>query len=165
MVAMGMFADERVELLEGALVELAPAGPAEASAVARLKQRLGEALAERAEIRVQAPLAASELSEPAPDLAVVERGDYSRQPPTAAYLIVEVGERSLEEELELKPRVYASAGVEEYWVVDLARRRVEIFREPEANGFTSRRTAVSDEVLSPARFPDVTVPVAELVGR
>lgn len=162
MVAMGMFANERVELLDGVLVESGLPGPEHIDLVTRLSSELVHALAERATVRIEAPLAASELSEPAPDIAVVARGSDADELPSTALLIVEVDDRAHREESELKAKVYAAAGVREYWCVDLAQRRIDVATDPGPDGYTSVRTAGPGEVLSPIEFPDFKLPFERL---
>src|SRR3954468_3813768 len=95
LVALGAFENERIELLEGALVAMSPIGPPHNSAVQKLNELLVLALHGRAAVRCQSSFAAHELSEPEPDFAVVPRADYDTDHPSQAYLIIEVAESSL----------------------------------------------------------------------
>ena len=92
LVAAGAFDDERIELLDGVLVPMSPIGPPHSSAVDALTEILVVALQGRARVRVQNPFAASDISEPQPDLLVVARGDYRADHPRTAHLAIEVAE-------------------------------------------------------------------------
>jgi Uma2 family endonuclease len=127
LVEHGRFAEERVELLEGVIVEMSPQGPAHANVVERLTRFLVLALQGRAVVRPQSAFAASDSSEPEPDLAVVEPGRGLTDPhPREAFLIVEVADSSLLKDRGLKSSLYARAGVPEYWIVDLRSREIEV---------------------------------------
>ncbi|MES1209742.1 MAG: Uma2 family endonuclease, partial [Pseudomonadota bacterium] len=95
MVDQGFFQDEKVELLEGIIVEMSPEGPRHAATIERLVRLFVLRLADRAGVRSGSPYAASEISEPEPDLAVVPAGDHDLAHPSEAYLLVEVASSSL----------------------------------------------------------------------
>jgi Uma2 family endonuclease len=163
LVEDGLFADERVELLAGLLVEMTPTGPPHADVVGRLTMILAPALVGRAVLRVQSPLAISDDSEPEPDLAVVALGDYRQEHPRRALLVVEVAEASLRKDLGVKAIAYAKAGVEEYWVVDLSIRVVRLHTHPTADGYAQGRVVGAGEILRPAAFAELAIPVDELL--
>src|SRR3954470_20232504 len=81
MVELGMFQDERVELIRGVLVKMSPQRAPHASTVQRLNQLLMARLQGRFSLRIQSPLALSDDSEPEPDVAVVTLGDYETEHP------------------------------------------------------------------------------------
>ena len=86
-------------------------------------------------VAAQVPLALSDFSEPEPDVTVVDRAARdSEQHPTTAHLVVEVAESSLRTDLGHKPRLYAAAGVPQYWVVDLRADEVVVHTEPAPAG-------------------------------
>jgi Uma2 family endonuclease len=162
LVELGVFEDQRIELLGGVLVEMSPQGTAHSAAATMLAQRLIRQLDERAVVRVQMPFAASEVSEPEPDVAVVPCQSYARAHPSEAYLLVEVCDSSAAKDHGLKARLYAAAGVPEYWVVDVSKRRVTVHTEPSPDGYRANRSFGPDERLAPRQFPDVAIRVAEL---
>jgi Uma2 family endonuclease len=155
LVASGAFADERVELLDGLLITMTPQDAAHAYTVERLARALTLALADRAIVRVQSPLALSDHSEPEPDIAVVEAADYSREHPSAAILVIEVATSSLRQDRRVKAALYARAKIPEFWLVDVKARSVEVYRDPLNTGFATVTTRAEDETLAPAAFPDV----------
>src|SRR5262245_31776495 len=109
MAELGLFADERVELLYGVIVRMTPKSPPHDSGIDTLTELLVLALHGKATIRVQNAFAASDHSEPEPDLAVVPKADYSRAHPTAAWLIVEVAHSSLRTDRGVKAKLYAES--------------------------------------------------------
>src|SRR5207249_5011895 len=101
--------DDRVELLEGVVVSMAPQSPEHASATSRIDRTLREAVGRRAVIRVQCPLLAGRYSIPEPDIAVVpgKEADYDHEHPREALLAVEVADSSLAQDRLTKSRIYA----------------------------------------------------------
>ena len=163
MVGLGMFRDERVELLHGRLVRMSPQGEPHVFSVTRLTKLLVRALGDRAEVRVQAPFGASDVSEPEPDLAIVAPGDYLTEHPTRAMLLIEVADSSLQDDRRIKGPLYAAAGVAEYWIVDLVGGAIEVHREPQADGYASiTRRGRESRLLVPG-FEDVVVAVGDVL--
>jgi Uma2 family endonuclease len=154
---------ERIELLYGTLVEMSPQDPAHAQAIEQLHAALSEALGQRARIRTQAPFAASEDSEPEPDVLVFPKGDYTRSHPSSALLIVEVADSSIRKDREVKARLYAEAGVPEYWVVNLIDRVVERHLSPREGRYADVRRISKPESIQLVAFPDVSIPVAKVI--
>jgi Uma2 family endonuclease len=163
MVEMGLFVDERVELLAGVLVEMSPQGTRHAEAVRRLSELFMVELKGRARISIQLPLALGDVSEPEPDLAVVPVGDYSRAHPSAALLVVEVADSSVTKDRRIKAPLYAALGVPEYWIVNLDGDVVEVLRDPAAVGFATVTTHPRGATLSPLAFPDLVVAVTDIL--
>lgn len=163
LVGLGMFEGEKVELLYGRLVRMSPRGERHAFSITRLTERLVSGLASRAQVRVQLPFAASDESEPEPDVAVVARGDYLDGHPRRAFLVIEVAQTSADEDRRIKGALYASAGVPEYWLVNLAERVVEVFREPTGGGYRQATRHGREAALRVPGFEDVAIAVGEIV--
>lgn len=159
--------DERLEFLEGFVVTMSPQSPEHYHAVNALLRAWRQRLGKSQDVRIQAPLTLAR-SEPEPDVAIVdaEAADAATRHPTSAHLVVEVALGSLERDLHLKARLYAEAGIAEYWVVDTEARSVIVLREPDlaARRYRSRRT-VRAGTLAPAAFPALGVEVASLFAR
>jgi Uma2 family endonuclease len=164
LVAAGCFEDEKIELLEGLLVAMSPQGTAHAYAVGQLTMLLAPALVGRAIIRPQCSFAASDDSEPEPDLAVVPKANYRHEHPAGALLLIEVAESSLRKDRLIKAGIYARAGVPEYWIVDLKAGCIEVYRAPHQGVYSQITAHRRGETVRPEAFPDVEVPVAEIVG-
>ena len=133
LVEAGLLEGRPVELLEGVLVEMTPQGYEHASAIARLNRHLVRGLPDPWVVRPQAPLAATDASEPEPDLAVTTESP-GRHPRSAA-LVIEVSGTTQRKDLVHKPVIYAAADVEQYWVVDVPRREVVVHTEPGEAGY------------------------------
>src|SRR6188474_2518366 len=125
MIELGLFDEERVELLQGVLVKMSPQLAPHASTVSRLTELLVLRLAGRLGVRIQLPLALSDDSEPEPDVAVVALGNYDAQHPATALLVIEIADSSLQKD-RAKAAVYAAAGIREYWIVNLSARSIEV---------------------------------------
>jgi len=163
LVELGLFGDERIELLRGALVAMSPQGPSHADAVDRLGAHLVSVLGGRARVRQHSPLALGDDSEPEPDIAVVPNGDYSHEHPASALLVIEVADSSLRKDRELKGLLHAAAGIPEYWIVNLADHGVEIHRAPSAAGYSRITRHPQTETLALAIYPDATVCVGDVL--
>ena len=139
--------DARLELMDGEIVEMAPIGSAHAAVVDTLDTLLRE-LAPGAIVRVQGPLVLGERSVPQPDVMLLRpRADrYYKSHPIAAdaLLVVEVADSTFEYDLEVKRPLYARSGVAELWIVDVNRRVLHVFREPELDYSIGRVLTASD---------------------
>jgi Uma2 family endonuclease len=162
-VAAGLLDDERVELLEGVIVSKSPNDPAHASPVQLLNEVLVPVLVGRASVRIQLPMIAVDESEPEPDVAVVPVGDYVREQPASAYLIVEVADSSIRKDRLVKAPLYARSGFREYWLVNVRARVVEVHRGPSPDGWASITRHGVEETLHPEAFPDVSVAVGAIL--
>jgi Uma2 family endonuclease len=160
-------ADERVELLEGVIVSMAPQDPRHAFAIVSLQRALQEAIGTRATIRAQLPLDLGAYSMPEPDVAVVPgcAADYVAAHPSTALLVVEVAGRSLAQDRLTKGAMYAAAGIPDYWIVDLRDDRVEVLRAPitVARRYAERRLARRGERIELLTLPGAAVAVADFL--
>jgi Uma2 family endonuclease len=172
LVDLGIFAGERLELLEGLLVVREPQGSAHAALVEQVGRILAAAFGVGWHTRHHAPLALGEDSEPEPDVAIVAgmpRDHVAAHPSTAA-LVVEVADSSLRLDRRFKAGVYARAGVPEYWIVNLVAGTLEVYREPQpAPGTENDWTYRTADVLRPPAHvtplgaPGVRIPLADLL--
>jgi Uma2 family endonuclease len=163
LIRLGAFDNENYELFDGVLVPMSPIGSGHASAVQKLNELLLPPLLGRASVRIQNPFAALEISEPEPDVVVAPRLDYDTEHPAEAHLIIEVSESSLRQDRGLKRRLYAECGVPEYWVVNLVDRRIEVYTEPEGEGYRCVAFYERGQTIFLKRFPDVEVRVADVM--
>lgn len=165
LVELGSFANERLELLYGTLVEMTPQGTRHSECVRRLNRELNRLLADRATVQIQSPFAATNDSEPEPDVAVVPSQDYSLAHPSSAFLIVEVADTSLVKDRKLKASLYAEAGVPEFWLVDLIAGAIEVRTEPAGGRYRKLTTHGPGETVAPRAFPDAVMKVEALLPR
>jgi len=161
--------DDRVELIEGEIVEMTPIGSRHAATVARIHHLFSTRLGDRAVVWSQNPLLLARLqSEPEPDLMLLEpRSDFyaSGLPePSAVRLLVEVADSSLLYEQRTKFPLYARAAVTEAWLVDLETNRVEIHRGPGGSGYRDVIVPEADERFAPLAFLDLTLTRRDLLG-
>lgn len=170
MVQAGVFApDDRIELIEGEIIEMTPIGDPHASVVDRLNMLMTRRVGDRIIVRVQGPVRFAKLrSRPQPDLALLApRADYyASQAPGAGdiRLLIEVMDTSVEYDRRRKTPLYAHAGVAEVWLVDIPAGIVDVYREPSAAGYGDVRTLRRGEALTPLAFPDVTLAVDDVLG-
>lgn len=160
----GFFGDERVELIQGTLMEMAPIGPPHANVVDCLNELLVVRLAGRAKVRIQQPLLCWDESEPEPDVAVVPLGRYAERHPDKALLVIEVAESSLDYDRDTKAPLYARSNVSEYWIVDVAEQVVLVHTEPAASGYAHLTRVPLGGTLTPNAFPDLQLAVDALFG-
>ncbi|TVR60400.1 MAG: Uma2 family endonuclease [Gemmatimonadales bacterium] len=154
---------ERVELIEGEIVQMAAIGSRHAGCVNRLTRLLMEASGNRAVVAIQNPVRLSQISEPEPDVAILRpRPDQyadAHPGPGEVLLIIEVADTTLDLDRGVKALLYAGAGIAEYWLVDLPGERVEVRREPGEEGYGEVTTHQRGEVLRPLGLPGAEVAV------
>lgn len=160
-------ADDRVELLDGVIVAEPPMDPPQATGITMVTEALRDALGGRALLRIQAPFIAGAHSVPEPDVAVVagRAADYADHHPGDAFLVAEVSASSLPQDRLSKSRIYAGAGIPEYWIINLPDDCLEVFRAPDAvrRVYAERLIAQRGERLSLVAFPDVSVAIDDLI--
>lgn len=153
---------QRVELLDGEVLEMSPIGLRHAACVNRLAFLLMSQLADGGMVRVQHPIELDPYSEPEPDVALVKwQADFyeSHHPePSDTLLLVEVADTSLRYDLERKAPRYLAGGVPEVWVIDLSEEIIHVLRSDE-----HLRLSAGDSV-APAAFPDLVLEVAAILG-
>jgi Uma2 family endonuclease len=156
--------DERVELLDGVLIRMPPIGAPHEYVVGRIADLLRKAFGGSAIVRANSVVTLPPASEPQPDVIVARAPEtlYRKRLPGPAdiLLLVEVAHSSRRIDRGPKSRLYARAGVEELWVVDLVRAEVVVFREPGIEGYVRRKTLRPGDQISPARFADVSIAVS-----
>jgi Uma2 family endonuclease len=166
MVEAGILRDRHVELLRGEIVEMSPETPIHYTTAKRATKYLEELLSGQADVRFNGSITLSD-SEPEPDIAIVRLPEslYGDRHPTPQdiFWIVEVAKTSLTKDLDLKATIYASAGVQEYWVLDLSARRIIVFRHPQDGTYTEENTFV-EGTIAPLAFPEVAVSVGRLLS-
>ena len=160
MIDAGIFDDDdKIELLHGVLVAMTPQGIAHQAVIRRLDKLLQRLCGDDADVGAQLPFAASDMSVPEPDLCITPVGAGDRALPDRALLVVEVAETSLQRDRGEKSAIYAAAKVPEYWVVDVKRKVVEIYREPLEDHYGSSRVARPGDRLEllmlPGRFVEI----------
>lgn len=168
----GLFNDKKTMLLDGVLYVMVMPKPDHDLALGKTDDWLRLVFAVGHHVRNQMGFDVGEDTDPGPDLAVVTgaRDDYRGRTPTAAVLIVEVAETTLFTDTTTKAEKYATAGVQDYWVIDLEHRELIVFRDPVplpaglgATAYRQRNTFGPDAVVSPLAAPTASVKVADLL--
>jgi Uma2 family endonuclease len=164
LVVEGCFEHERVELLYGAIVHMNAKGPAHDGVVRRLNKLLSVSVGDRGFVRVQSAFAASDHSEPEPDIAVVSPTDDELEAhPSTALWIIEVAESSLKHDRTTKAQLYAESGVPEYWIVDLVHGLIEVYTDIVDGAYVRVMPFGPGETIRPRSFADIEVVVANIV--
>lgn len=163
MIEVGVFGDERVELLYGVIVEMPPKGPPHDSAIQRLTKRLVAAIGERADVRIQSAFAASDGSEPEPDVAIVPPGSYRDAHPNRAFVVIEVADSSLAIDRGTKAQLYAESGVPEYWIVNVRDAIVEVHTEIVRGAYTHVKPYRGGDRVTFAKYPDIELAVDDIL--
>ncbi|MBV6628012.1 MAG: Uma2 family endonuclease [Rivularia sp. (in: Bacteria)] len=166
MIEAGIFNNRRVELLKGEIVEMSPEGEPHAYFSTEAGEYLSQLLARRAKVRSAKPITLPNNSEPEPDIAIVKplgREYLQHHPyPEDIYWLIEYSNSSLGKDLETKTKIYAEVGIIEYWVINLKKRQLIIFREPSDGEYASKFT-VTEGTINPLAFPDIAVSVDMIV--
>ena len=158
--------EERIELLDGEIIRMAPIGNRHLNSVDWLADLLHEALGHRAMARVQGSIQLNDYSAPQPDIAVIRRrsiNDIGPVLPSDVYLLVEVADSSLEFDLGEKLARYAAAGIPEVWVANLRAGELVVNTAPAGTTYASVRVIPMDGTISPQAFPDATLTVADFI--
>jgi Uma2 family endonuclease len=144
--------DDRVELIEGEIINMTPIGSRHTACVKKLNRLFAELLGSEVIISVQDPLRLGDTSEPEPDIALLRpRPDfYAERHPSAddTLLVVEVADTSLVYDREVKVPLYARAGLAEVWLVDLVQQQVLVHRNPTAQGYQEVQAKRSGDRLA-----------------
>jgi Uma2 family endonuclease len=156
---------DRVELIRGEIIEMSPRGRRHVAFVDNLNQLLVLRLAGRAIVSVQNPVVLTEDTEPQPDFAIRRRAvSYKDREAYAedVLLLIEVADTFLRYDRSTKLRLYAAAGVPEYWLVDCTTESIEVFRTPGAEGYRDVSRVAGEGTVTVEAFPDMTLRIAEV---
>jgi Uma2 family endonuclease len=158
--------DDRVELIEGEIVQMSPIGRLHRAFVGNLGQILSARLIGRAVVWVQNPLVLTDDTEPVPDIVVYRPRavPFKEREPDArdTLLVIEVADSSLSYDRRTKLRLYARAGIPEYWIVDCTAETVEIYRDPDGLAYREMTRATGAATLALPAFPDIRLTLAEI---
>lgn len=169
MAEAGFFEGRRVELIEGKVIEMAAMNDPHWWSTAKTTEALRDIFPPPFFVLSQMPIHTDEHTEPEPDVMVLktENGLVSEmskaRAPSQAALLVEVSDSTLAYDRTTKARLYARAGIAEYWIVDLRSRRLLVHRAPQNGKYSETRVLASDENVSPLAAPDAEIAVADLL--
>jgi Uma2 family endonuclease len=160
--------NDRVELIQGEVIEMSPIGRRHASCVARLTRLFTLRLGETATVWPQNPIELDDTSEPQPDLTLLQpRPDFyeSGHPqPEDIFLIVEVADTTAKFDRGVKIPLYAKDNIAEVWLVDINQQCIEVYRQPSPTGYKNVQTFQRGQTLSIQAFPDIEITVDQVLG-
>ncbi len=165
----GVFTEgDRVELIEGELIQMTPIGSGHSGTINGTNRALLRAVGDQAIVSVQNPVRLGDYSEPQPDFLLLRprADDYRLRTPLAedVLLLIEVADSSLRYDRAVKLPLYARHGIPEVWIVDLTANVVEWFRHPAGDSYAETGRAGRGETLTPALLSEVAIPVAAILG-
>jgi len=164
--------DARLELIEGELFEKMTQRTTHSTSLLLTQYLLEQTFKDDCHVRSQLPMVFGEFSKPEPDIAVVVGSprDYLPSHPSKALLVVEISDTTLETDQITKSSLYARAGIEDYWIVNLVDRTLEVRRQPFAKNdalfgwdYRSKQIFIIGESVSPLHAPQANVKVEELL--
>ena len=165
----GVFSeDDRVELIEGEVVEMSPIGSTHQGCVNELSAILAERLGRSAIAQVQGPIHIDEYSEPQPGICLLKprRDFYRRSHPIPAdiLLVIEVADTSLEYDRNVKLPLYARAGIPEAWLIILTKDSIELHSEPKNGKYQKIQRLKRGKKLTSATIPSLLLNVDDILG-
>ena len=159
--------DDRVELIHGEIIQMSPIGNHHAAIVRRLNTLLSSLVGPVAIVDVQNPVHIDKHSEPEPDIKILPfRDDYYAEggvTPANVLLLIEVSDSTLRYDRNRKLPLYAEAGIAEVWIVDVNKRQLEVYRQPDGDRYQSVETLKREDSVSATQLP-LNVRVKELIG-
>ena len=161
--------EDKVELIEGEIIDMAPIGQDHEAAVNGMNRALVLACGDKAIVSVQNSIRLDASSVPQPDFAVfLPRADFyrtgTRPGPAETLLLVEIAKTSIRYDRRVKLPLYARAGIAEYWIADLGKNLLDAYRHPDGERYTERKTYGPSDSLPLVLAPDIVVPLALALG-
>jgi Uma2 family endonuclease len=164
MIEAGIFRqDDRVQLIDGVLVQMSPQDDPHARAIVRISNLLARRLGERADVACQVPFNASDFSRPEPDIALWPPGEGPV--PSQPLLVIEIADSSVRDDRLVMAPIYAAAGIPEYWIVNLRAGLVEVHTVPTNDGYQRLETRAAGSLITLVAFLDVELAVDDLLPR
>jgi Uma2 family endonuclease len=159
---------DRVELIEGEIVEMSPIGDRHAMAVNRANMLFARGLGDRVVVSVQNAVRVNRYNEPQPDVVLIRARENffgTQHPrPEDVVLLIEVSDTTLRFDRNVKLPIYARNGISEVWIFDLNNDVIHLYREPKAGTYSVTQTLGRNESISTQAFPDFLIKVGDLLG-
>ncbi len=165
LIDKGFFNGKRAELIEGEIIEISPMKTPHAVTIRLVETVLAKVFSKDYDVRGQLPVDLGDINEPEPDVAVVKGNirDYLESHPKTAELIVEISVATLSYDRNAKAKLYARNGIQDYWIVDLKKRRVEVYRLPKLDKYQEVTFFEENDEISPLAKPEAKIMVRELL--
>lgn len=169
LIELGIFTeDDRLELLEGEIIEMSPIGPRHVACVNRLNTLLSSQVGAMAIVSVQNPIQLDDDSEPQPDLVLLKsRADFyahALPSPIDVLIVIEVADTSAESDRQVKLPAYARAAIVEAWLVDLASDRVEVYTQPGSGVYQEIRLILRGQDVISKALPSLKLKADDILG-
>lgn len=169
MIESGILTDrDRIELLQGEIIEMSPIGMQHAACVDRMTELLVRKLGDRAIVRVQNPIQLGTRSEPQPDFSILQRRpDFyanGHPQPQDVFALVEVSDTTIEFDRTVKVPLYAQDSIPEVWIVDLNAQAIQVYREPSSSCYQQVQSFRRGQSLSFQAFTTIPFSVEQLLG-
>jgi Uma2 family endonuclease len=169
MVEVGILTKyDRVELIEGDILEMSPIGDRHLACTDRANMLFAPRLLGKAIVRIQGSIRLSDNTQPQPDIILLNpRQDFYAKGGAVtkdALLVIEVAETSFHYDRGRKLAIYAKYGVHEVWIEDLNTDTLLVFRDRHPDGYAISLVLHSGDEVSPLAFPDMILPVSALLG-
>ena len=159
---------DRVELINGEIIEMSAINSRHAASVKRLGRFLNRRVGEFAIVGVQDPIELDDFSEPQPDVSLLKPRDdfYAQAHPKSqdVLLVIEVAESSVVRDRLVKAPAYAISLISELWIVDLQADSIEVYTQPDNGAYQSIRKVQRGEMISPQALPSVVLKAEEILG-
>jgi Uma2 family endonuclease len=169
MAAAGVLSEnDRVELIEGEIIEMNPIGSRHAACVGRLTKLLERLAGNLSIVWVQNPVQVNDYSEPLPDVTLLKPRDdfYAQANPQAGdvLLIIEVADSSVDYDRDIKMPLYAQAGIPEVWLINLPEETIEIYTQPLDDAYQGLRVIKRGEIFSAKSIPTLSIDANAVLG-
>ena len=165
MIKSGILNNRSVELLEGEIIEVSPESPLHRFTNDSIAEYLRKQLQGNAKVFEAHPITLDN-SEPEPDISIVRLPNtnylYRHPYPEDIYWLIEVSSTTLQDDLNLKKKIYAKAGINEYWVVDLKNTKLIVFREPSGDDYKTK-ISLNEGIVYPLTFPNIKIEVKKIL--
>lgn len=156
----GAFGDKRVELIEGEIIEMPPMNDPHVNWLGVLTRRLVLAFHDLAMVLPQVPVKLEELrSQPEPDFVIVALSKYEQKKVYVkdAAIVIEISDSILEEDRDIKLRLYARNFAREFWILNVRTQQLEVYRDPEGETYKTKFTLSKGQVVTPLEFPQIAL--------
>ncbi|PSF36828.1 hypothetical protein C7H19_12745 [Aphanothece hegewaldii CCALA 016] len=167
MIETGILVDRRLELIAGEIVEMTPEGPLHRYVTDTAADYLRSLFFGKAKIFEAHPITLPD-SEPEPDIAIVrlpiERYRTRHPIPEDIYWIIEISDSTLTGDLDQKKKIYAGAGILEYWVVNAKSQLLKVFCDPFSEDYRTQ-TEYTQGIIQSLAFPDISIAVERILGK
>jgi Uma2 family endonuclease len=165
LIDIGFFNGKSAELIEGEIIEMSPMKTPHAVTIGLVESVLREVFGKNYSVRGQLPIDLGDINEPEPDVAVVKGNirDYLESHPKTAELIVEISAATLSYDRNTKAKLYARNGIQDYWIINVKKRCIEIHRLPKLDKYQEITFFTENDEVSPLANPEAKIKVSELL--